>query len=109
MTSKKKLIALFWLIAVLPLFSAEDQKITIKSSSVKGKVLTHEAVLAEKPVELVCFLSEKSCTMLESGDYLMVRLTKEAIYQDCPNVDIYSKGGDATKRKLVGEYCLLES
>ena len=75
----------------------------------KGKVLTHKAALAEKPLELMCFLSETSCTMLESGEYLMVRLTKEGIYQDCPNVDIYSKGGDASKHQPLGEYCLLQS
>lgn len=109
MISKKNLIALFWLIVVLPLLAAENQKITIKSSSVNGNVLTHKAVLREKPVELECFLSEKSCIKLEFDDYLMVRLTKEAVYQDCPNVHIYSKRADTTKDKPLGEYCLLQS
>jgi hypothetical protein len=109
MISKRNLLALFCFIAVLPLSSAENQKITIKGNSVKGTVLMHEAVLVEKPVELVCFLSENSYAMLQSGDYLMVRLTKEAIYQDCPYVDIYGKGADSTKDKPLGEYCLLAS
>lgn len=60
-------------------------------------------------MELVCFLSEKSCTMLEPGEYFMVRLTKEGIYQDCPKVDIYSNGGDSSMHKPLGEYCLRES
>jgi hypothetical protein len=46
--------------------------------------------------------------VLAPGDYLMVRLTNAGIYQDCANVDIYSSGGNPTKDKPLGEYCLLQ-
>jgi hypothetical protein len=97
------------LVAISTVLSAENQKITIKSSTVQDKVLLLEADLAGKSTELECFLSVKSCTALAPGDYLMVRLMTGGSYQDCQNVEIYSPSGKPTKDKPLGEYCLLES
>lgn len=104
----KKLLVLFGLAMISPMCSAENQKITIEGSSVQSKqVVLLDADLAGKPVQLECFLSQKSCTALTSGDYLMVRLAAGGIYQDCLNVGIYSLGENPTKDKPLGEYCLL--
>jgi hypothetical protein len=106
---RKKLLVLLGLVAISPMLSAENHKITIKSSSVQKKVVVMlKADVEEKSVELECFLSQKSCTTLPPGDYLMVRLTNGGTYEDCPNVDIFSRVGDPTKDKPLGEYCLLQ-
>ncbi len=107
--NNKEWLLLLGLVAISPTVSAENQKITIQSSSVKGDVVLLEADLAGKSVELECFPSQKLCTALAHGDYLMVRLTKDGIYQDCANVDIYSSSADPTKDKPLGEYCLLQT
>ena len=102
-------LILFWLVAISPMFCADSQKITIKSSSTQSKsVLLIKALVAGKSVQLDCFLSQKSCTALIPGDYSMERLTNGGIYQDCGNVVIYRTVAHATKEKALGEYCLLE-
>jgi hypothetical protein len=58
--SKKEFLLLLGLLAVSPMFSAENQKITMKSSSVQGKdLVVLEADLQGRSVELECFLSQK--------------------------------------------------
>jgi hypothetical protein len=108
MMSKKRLLMLFAFIAFSLRLSAEDQTITIKSHSVNKNVMLLEADLAGRQVELECFVSEKSCAALTPGDYLMVRLTRGGIYQDCANVDIYGIAAHPPKGKQLGEYCLLQ-
>jgi hypothetical protein len=104
----KRWLVLFGLLAISPMLSAENEKITIKSSSAQGKVVLLEADLAGRSVELECDLQQKSCSRLTPGDYSMLRLKNTGVYQDCPNVDIYREGRDPAKDKAVGEYCLLQ-
>jgi hypothetical protein len=106
--TRKSLLVVLGLVAIVPTVSAQNQKIAVKSSSVQKKVVRLEADSEGKSVELECFLSQKSCTALAPGNYLMMRLTSGGTYQDCPNVDIYSPGGNPAKDQPLGEYCLLQ-
>ncbi len=100
----------FAMFAAWPLFAADDQSITVKSSSVDQKVVLIDASIAGKPVQLECFLSASHCVAPEPGEYLMVKLPAgTGVYMDCPNIDLYKKPPDPKSEHKIGEYCLLEN
>jgi hypothetical protein len=94
-------VSLLFALVVSSMNSAESEKIAIKNSSMHGGTLLLEAELTGKSVELECHTKEKSCKDLPPGDYSMVRLQHEGIYEDCVNVDIY-KNKMTTKDEAVG-------
>jgi len=103
---EKGLVFLVGLVAISSL-SAENRKITIKSSSSQGTfALSIEAEIAGRPAELLCFRSQKSCVDLAPGDYLLVRPSRTLTYSDCINVDVYKKTSNPAREKPIGGYCL---
>jgi len=107
-----KTILLLAFLAVAPLMSAQNEKITIERVARGGKsLLADRAFLYSKiggePYVLECVLSQSNCTELSPGQYEIARLIpSEGSYKNCPNVDIYRVGTDRLKDKPLGEYCL---
>jgi len=111
---KKKGVLLLVLLAVAPLVSAQNERITIEKSTWGGKYpLGDRAFLDSKidgePYVLECELSRTDCAELSPGEYEIARLIPgEGSYKKCPksNVDIYRVGANRLKEKPLGEYCL---
>ena len=103
----KPLISIcFALIAasLLPLNAAEQEKLTIKSSSADDFNVKLQGEIAGKPHSFDCFKNVPSCSLLEPGEYLMVEAdANEGVYNDCTNVVLYKASSGATER--VGIYC----
>ncbi len=106
---------LILVLAISPLLSAQNERITIThQSSYGGKksVLNAYALLSAKlgdddQVLLTCELSHEDCIQLALGQYEIARLIPgEGSYKDCHNVDIYRIGANRLKEKPLGEYCL---
>ena len=112
MLNNKAILLLALVLAVAPLTSAQNVKITIESRSRGGKSLLgdraflHSTIYGE-PYTLECVLSHHDCVELLPGDYEIARLMpEEGSYKNCENVDIYRLGADRLKDKPLGEYCL---
>ncbi len=107
-----KAILLLALLAVAPLVSAQNERITIESSSWGGSYLLGDRAFLHsnidgEPYALECVLSHTDCTELSPGKYEIDRLIPdEGSYKNCPNVAIYRIGANRLKEKPLGEYCL---
>jgi len=103
----RKLLILGALLAA-QIAPSDKSLITVKNSEVSGGVVIVSAVVGKTPVELQCNKGAAFCTVLEAGDYLMVRLPKNFGLYDCQNADVYPKSADPEKADKIGEYCLAE-
>lgn len=95
-------------IAVLTtsLHAADEQSITVKTSSTENRAVRVIADFQGKPTELDCDLSHSTCLQPQPGEYSMRPATAdEGIYNDCTNV-VLSKSSGAEKEK-IGVYCWL--
>jgi hypothetical protein len=106
---------LILVLAISPLLSAQNERITITGQSSYGgkkSVLNAYALLCAKlgdddQVLLTCELSHEDCIQLALGQYEIARLIPgEGSYKDCSNIDIYRIGANRLKEKPLGEYCL---
>jgi hypothetical protein len=106
---------LILVLAISPLLSAQNERITITGQSSYGgkkSILNAYALLYAKlggddGVVLTCELSREDCKQPALGEYEIARLIPgEGSYKDCPNVDIYRIGANRLKEKPLGEYCL---
>jgi hypothetical protein len=88
--------------------AADQEEITVKSSSVNKNVVSVNAEIKGKLVQLQCFLSATECAVTKEGIYVMSRvISGKATYMDCPNVDLYEKDTRHRQGRKIGEYCFL--
>ena len=114
----KKAVILFVAVVLCVLFapvalSAQEQGES-KGISVKGKELNNGVVIlavqeGKNSFELHCNKDASGCTILELGDYMMIRLPKNRGLYECANVDVYRKSANSEVRDRLGQYCLLEA
>jgi hypothetical protein len=66
------------------------------------------ALTGKTSFELQCNKDISGCSVLEPGDYVMVRLPKNRGVYDCASIDIYPKSADPEVTEKLGEYCVTE-
>ena len=86
----------------------ESQKITVKAKEVNNGVVILTVQEGKKSFELQCNKGNSGCTMLEPGEYVIVRLPKNHGMYDCANAEVYQKSGNAELGDQLGQYCLME-
>jgi hypothetical protein len=92
----------------ISLVASEKEAITVKSSSVNKGVVSANAEMQGKVVQLLCYTSAPDCQIPKDGDYLLLRAPSgKGRYMDCPNIDLYEKSAFRKQGKKIGEYCLL--
>jgi hypothetical protein len=107
----KQVTLILALLAVAPLMSAQNERITIQKSTWCGQYplgdrACIDARISGEPYFLDCPLSHTNCTELSPGEYEIARLIPgEGSYKNCPNVDLYRIGANRLKEKPLGEYC----
>ena len=109
----RKAISFLCLLAALPLIAQDKSSVTVKGSEVNNGVVivtVHQATATEGKTTfaLQCNKGASLCTVLEPGNYVMVRLPKNYGMYDCDNVDVYAAGADPETGKKLGQYCLTE-
>lgn len=88
----------------------KSQKITVKSKEVSNGVVILAVQEGKKSIELQCNKNMAGCTVLEPGDYGMVRLPKNHGIYDCVNAEVYQKSANSEAgRERLGQYCLMEA
>jgi len=87
---------------------SDKSQITVKNSEVSSGVVIVSALEGKTPLELQCNKGAAFCSVLEPGDYLMVRLPRNHGLYDCQDADIYPKSADPERANKIGEYCLTE-
>lgn len=98
-------------LAAVPMLAQEQSElrtITIKSSDINNGVVILAAREGKNSFELHCNQGMSGCTVPESGNYLMLRLSKNhGIYQ-CTNVELYRTTTGSELGDMIGQYCLVE-
>ena len=105
-------LILFLLFAPVALSAQEQpeaQKITIKSKEVNNGVVILGVQEGKNSFELQCNKDVVGCAVLDTGDYLMVRLPKNRGMYDCANAEVYRKGASSEMGDRIGQYCLVQS
>ena len=106
-------VLLFLLLAPVALSAqeqGESQKITIKAKEVSSGIVVLVAVQGGKnSFELQCNKGLSGCTILEPGDYMMVRLPKNRGLYDCANAEVYKISTNSGAGEKIGQYCLVET
>ena len=103
-------LLVFVLLAAVALLAQEQrelQKITVRNREVSNGVVILAAQEGKNSFELRCNKDVPGCTMLQPGDYLMLRLPKNRGIYDCENVHIYRTSTDSEIGDTIGEYCLV--
>ena len=96
------------LLPFISLFAEEKENITVKSSSVNKGVVSANAEVHGKVVQLLCYTSATDCNTPKGGEYLMLRTPPgKGTYTDCPNVDLYERSASRKQGRKIGEFCLL--
>jgi hypothetical protein len=107
---RSKFVLLLLVIAPLltPAFCQDvDQKIEVMSTSNANTIITVNAELETKSIEMTCFESNPECRVPKPGFYLMNRLPAgKGFYMDCANVDLFSISRTGQHDKRLGQYCL---
>ena len=92
--------------------SAQEQRdvktITVRSSEVNNGVVILAAREGKNSFDLQCNKNLPGCTVLDPGDYSMVRLPKNYGVYDCANVELYRTTNDSAVSDKLGQYCLVE-
>ena len=105
-------ILLFVLFAPMALSAqeqGESQKITIKAKEVSNGVVVLAVQEGKNSFELQCNKGLSGCTILEPGDYMMVRLPKNRGLYDCANAEVYKMSANSGAGDKIGQYCLVET
>jgi hypothetical protein len=87
----------------------EAQKITVKGKEVNNGVVILAVQEGKNSFDLRCNRDVSGCTILEPGDYMMVRLPKNRGLYDCGNAEVYRKSRDSEVGARLGQYCLVET
>ena len=72
-----------------------------------GEVLTVQD--GKNSFELRCNKDLSGCTILQLGEYMMVRLPKNRGLYDCANAEVYRKSANSEVGEKLGQYCLVDS
>ena len=107
-------LAIIMLGLFIPIFLfAQDEsvteKINIKNKEVNNGVVILSVRGEKSPFELQCNKGATGCTVLDTGEYIMVRLPKNRGLYDCANAEVYRKAEDAQSGNKIGQYCLVET
>ncbi len=101
------LIVLFAPFALSGQDQVESQKITVKGKEVNNGVVILAVQAGRNSFDLQCNKDVSGCTVLEPGDYVMVRLPKNWGLYDCANAEVYRKSGNSEVGDRLGQYCLV--
>lgn len=107
-------VAMVIFILCLPVaMSAQDEtpneKITIKSKEVNNGVVILGVQGAKNSFELQCNKGATGCTLVDPGEYVMVRLGRNRGLYDCENAEVYKKSAEPQPTDKIGQYCLVEA
>lgn len=106
-------IVMFVLFIPVALSAQEDESVTekimIKNKEVNNGVVILSVQGVKSPFELQCNKGASGCTLLDTGDYIMVRLPKNRGLYDCANAEVYRKTEDTQTGNKIGQYCLVET
>jgi hypothetical protein len=97
------LIVLFVPLALSAQEQLELQKITVKGKEVNNGVVILAVQEGKNSFDLRCNKDFSGCTILEPGEYTMVRLP------DCANAEVYRKSANSEVGDKLGQYCLVET
>lgn len=111
----KKIIGLFFLLALVRLFDAvevcaqEKSYITVRGSELNNGVVILDVLKASKSFQLQCNQGAPGCTSLKNGNYLMVELPKNFGVYECRDVEVYPQSAATPdtapdKTMKLGEY-----
>lgn len=103
------LIVLFVPLALSAQEQLESQKITVKGKEVSNGVVILAVQEGKNSFDLQCNKSLSGCTILEPGEYMMVRLPKNRGLYDCANAEVYRKSANSEVGDRLGQYCLVET
>ena len=87
----------------------ESQKITVKGREVNNGVVMLAVQEGKNSFDLRCNKDLSGCTILEPGEYMMVRLPKNRGLYDCANAEVYRTSADSEVGDRLGQYCLVET
>lgn len=85
------------------------QKINVKSREINNGVVILAVQDGKSSFELQCNKGASGCSVLDPGEYMMLRLPKNQGMYDCANAEIYRKGANAQSGERLGQYCLIET
>jgi hypothetical protein len=103
------LIVLFVPLALSAQEQLESQKITVKGKEVNNGVVILAVQEGKNSFDLRCNKDVSGCTILEPGEYTMVRLPKNRGLYDCANAEVYRKSANSEVGDKLGQYCLVET
>jgi hypothetical protein len=103
------LIVLFVPTALSTQEQFESQKITVKGKEVNNGVVILAVQEGRNSFDLRCNKDVSGCTVLEPGEYTMVRLPKNRGLYDCANAEVYRKSANSEVGDKLGQYCLVET
>jgi hypothetical protein len=103
------LIVLFVPLALSTQEQLESQKITVKGKEVNNGVVILAVQEGKNSFDLRCNKDVSGCTILEPGEYLMIRLPKNRGLYDCANAEVYRKSANSEVGDKLGQYCLVET
>jgi hypothetical protein len=103
------LIVLFVPLALSAQEQLESQKITVKGKEVNNGVVILAVQEGKNSFDLRCNKDLSGCTILEPGEYTMVRLPKNRGLYDCANAEVYRKSANSEVADKLGQYCLVET
>jgi hypothetical protein len=103
------LIVLFVPLALSAQEQLELQKITVKGKELNNGVVILAVQEGKNSFDLRCNKDVSGCTVLEPGDYMMVRLPKNRGLYDCANAEVYRKAANSEVGDKLGQYCLVET
>ena len=87
----------------------EPQKVTVTGKEISNGVVILTVQDGKNSFELRCNKDLSGCTLLQPGEYLMVRLPKNRGLYDCANAEVYRKSANSEVGEKLGQYCLVES
>ena len=107
----KKAVVIFTILFVFVLIAIqssaqESVQITVKRSDLNNGVVIVTAQEGKAPLEMQCNQGVSGCTVLQAGNYFLVRLPKNRGLYDCANVHVYRNSADVETGERLGEYCL---
>jgi hypothetical protein len=103
------LIVLFVPLALSAQEQLQSQKITVKGKEVNNGVVILAVQEGKNSFDLRCNKDVSGCTILEPGEYTMVRLPKNRGLYDCANAEVYRKSATSEVGDKLGQYCLIET
>ncbi len=103
------LILLFVPLALSAQEQLESQRITVKGKELNNGVVILVVQEGRNSFDLRCNKDVSGCTILDPGEYTMVRLPKNRGLYDCANAEVYRKTVDSEVGHKLGQYCLVET